>query len=102
MDQGTDYRVYVLQNPEGKRYIGMSENASVRLEQHNNGISRWTRGKGPWELIWLGEAMDLGSARRLENLLKRQKGGAGFLRATGLSKSRDWAPRQRRREREDA
>jgi hypothetical protein len=28
--------------------------------------------------------MPLGDARKLENLLKRQKGGAGFYRITGL------------------
>ena len=81
------YQVYVLRNPEGRFYIGLSENVAVRLEQHNSGGSQWTKSRGPWELAWTSEEMSLGEARRRENWLKRQKGGIGFLRHTGLTKS---------------
>jgi predicted GIY-YIG superfamily endonuclease len=45
------------------------------VQQHNDGISKWTAGKGPWTLRWTSEANSIGEARKLENLLKRQNGG---------------------------
>jgi hypothetical protein len=36
--------------------------------------------------MWQSDALALGEARKLENLLKRQKGGAGLYRLTGLSR----------------
>jgi putative endonuclease len=81
------YRVYVIQNPAGKFYIGLSEDVDVRVQQHNDGVSKWTKGKGPWVLRWTSEAMSVGEARKLENLLKRQKGGQGFYNLTGLARS---------------
>ncbi len=81
-----DYRVYVLQNSADRYYIGLSENIDVRLAQHNAGLSKWTAKYRPWTLIWQSPAMTLSSARQLENLLKRQKGGEGFFKHTGLQK----------------
>jgi putative endonuclease len=83
----TAYRVYVLENPTGRHYIGLSENVAKRLTQHNMGESKWTAKYGPWKRVWQSEALDLSAARKLENLLKRQKGGTGFYRITGLNKS---------------
>ena len=74
----TQYQVYVIRNEENLHYIGLSEDMLVRLEQHNKGISKWTRGKGPWKLVWSSGWMDLSAATRLERKLKAQKGGAGF------------------------
>jgi putative endonuclease len=80
------YRVYVIQNREGKFYIGLSVDVDRRIDQHNIGDSRWTRGKGPWILMWQSEEMNLSDARKLELLLKRQKGGDGFYRMIGASR----------------
>ena len=80
------YRVYVIRNREGKFYIGLSDNVDRRINQHNVGDSKWTRGKGPWKLLWQSEQMNLSDARKLELLLKRQKGGDGFYRPIGLSR----------------
>ena len=81
------YRVYVLQNAAGKFYIGLSADVPRRLEQHNSDGARWTKAKGPWALRWMSEALLISDARKLENLLKRQKGGRGFFSITGLSGS---------------
>ena len=81
------YRVYVIRNRVGKFYIGLSDDIDGRINQHNVGHSKWTRGKGPWTLIWQSEEMNLSSARKLELLLKRQKGGDGFYRMIGLPRS---------------
>jgi putative endonuclease len=81
------YRVYVLQNAEGRFYVGLSDDVPRRINQHNSGVSRWTRGKGPWKLAWESEWINLSDARKLEKELKRQKGGGGFYRLTGLSRA---------------
>ena len=81
------YRVYVIQNRERKFYIGLSDDVERRIEQHNVGVSTWTRDKGPWTLIWQSARMNLSDARKLELSLKRQKGGDGFYRIIGKVRS---------------
>ena len=81
------YRVYILQSRKRHRYIGFTESVPLRVRQHNSGMTPSTRGKGPWELIWQSDPLELTDARRLELNLKRQKGGNGFYQITGLRKS---------------
>src|SRR5690348_16431458 len=84
MGAETLYQVYVLQNLDGKFYIGLSEDVVHRVAQHNSGVSKWTRSRGPWSLVWTSGMMKLTEARKLENQLKAHKGGNGFYRAAGL------------------
>ena len=79
------YRVYILRNPSGRHYIGLTDDVPRRVRQHNRGVSTWTRQRGPWSLVWQSENSSLSEARKLENFLKRQKGGAGLFRHTGLA-----------------
>ena len=81
------YRVYVIQNREGKFYIGLSDDVDRRITQHNAGVSKWTRAKGPWTLTWQSDDLSLSEARRLENRLKRQKGGRGLFHLIGVRRS---------------
>jgi putative endonuclease len=81
------YRVYVLRNNESNFYIGLSDDVTRRLAQHNFGQSRWTKGRGPWRIVWQSEWTSFSDARKLELLLKRQKGGDGFYRLTGLPRA---------------
>ena len=63
---GTEtYWVYVLRNLAGKFYIGLTEDVTRRLSDHNAGLSRWTKKFRPWELVWRQGPMTLGEARRL-------------------------------------
>ncbi len=78
------YRVYVLRNCEGTFYVGLSDNVGHRVEQHNAGQSRWTKGRGPWTVVWQTQELSLTDARKLENRLKRQGRGKGFYKITGL------------------
>jgi putative endonuclease len=78
--------VYVLHNPDGKLYIGISDNVEHRLHQHNAGQSKWTKRKGPWQIVWTSQALSFSRARKLESKLKSQKGGDGFYKMTGLSR----------------
>ncbi len=79
MDEAKPYSVYVLWSPIGERfYTGVTDDVARRLSDHNTGVSRWTkRYAGSWELVWQRECPSLGDARRFENRLKRQRGGAG-------------------------
>jgi putative endonuclease len=79
-----DYYVYAVRNLAGRHYIGLTDDIAHRLDQHNSGGSQWTGSRGPWALVWQSGKLTLGGARKLENLLKRQKGGVGFYRMTGL------------------
>ena len=82
-----NYQVYVIQNPQGSHYIGLSEDVAVRLAQHNSGVSKWTKNRGRWVLVWTSLTLSLSEARKLENYLKRQKGGQGFYDFTGLKRA---------------
>jgi len=47
------YTVYILQSQAtGVYYKGYTSNLEKRLWEHNNGLSRYTRGKGPWKLVF--------------------------------------------------
>ena len=49
------YWVYVLENAEGKFYVGQTDNLMVRLHSHNRNdkvSGKFTRKNGPWELVW--------------------------------------------------
>ena len=81
-----DYSVYIIRNPAGRLYIGLTDDPTRRVTQHNSGVSTWTRGKGPWVMIWQQGGLTLAAARKLELELKRQKGGEGLYRLTGLKR----------------
>ena len=78
------YRVYVIRNREGKFYIGLSDDVARRVQQHDAGQSQWTKGRGPWTIVWQSEESSLTDAKKLENRLKRQGRGKGFYAITGL------------------
>jgi putative endonuclease len=77
--------VYVIQNPDGRFYIGMTTDLEQRFEDHNSGVFKWTKYRGPWKRIWTQECATVGEARKLENKLKRQGRGSGFYRMIGLA-----------------
>ena len=81
------YYVYILRNAQDRLYIGVTDDVDRRVRDHNTGVSKWTRSRGPWTLIWHKSFPTLGEARRHENLLKRQGRGSGFYRITGLTRS---------------
>ena len=77
--------VYVIQNAEGRFYIGMTTDLQLRLIDHNTGVSKSTKYHGPWKLVWSQEYPTIGEARKVENKLKRQGRGTGFYRLIGLT-----------------
>jgi len=54
-------------------YIGQTNNIEDRLKRHNGNRNKWTKGKGPWELIYLKKQETRSEAMKLEKYLKGLK-----------------------------
>ncbi len=64
--------VYVLRCVDGTLYTGITTDLDRRLAAHNGGTgAKYTRGRGPVEIVWSKEAKDGTTARKLEVSLKR-------------------------------
>jgi putative endonuclease len=46
------YWVYIIRNEKGIYYKGSTSDINNRLIDHNNDKSRYTSGRGPWELVY--------------------------------------------------
>ncbi|MCF8119871.1 MAG: GIY-YIG nuclease family protein [Deltaproteobacteria bacterium] len=45
------YYVYILQSEKDSTYyVGSTQDLESRLERHNQGRSKYTKGKGPWKI----------------------------------------------------
>jgi putative endonuclease len=53
-------------------YKGENDRPYVRLIAHNANKSRYTSGKGPWEIVYIEELEDRTAALIREKALKRQ------------------------------
>jgi len=66
------YYVYILRSTiDGTLYKGSSADYIQRFHAHNSGLSRYTRGKTPWELIYVEVHESKTSALIREKKLKR-------------------------------
>ena len=66
------YYVYILQSEkDGTFYKGSTENPFTRLQQHNEGHSKYTSGKRPWKMVYLEEMPDKRLMLIREKKLKR-------------------------------
>ena len=69
------YYVYVLESLKtGKSYTGLTSNLERRLREHNQGLSRFTRRKGPWRVLYSEEKNSLSEAQKREKFLKTGDG----------------------------
>jgi len=47
------FYTYILESEETRKlYIGQTSDIDKRLMRHNSGQSRYTKGKGPWKLLY--------------------------------------------------
>ena len=71
------YSVYVLLSEStNKLYIGQTKDLSRRLLEHETGVARYTRGRGPWKLVLSEEYSTRSEAMEREKSLKSGKGRA--------------------------
>jgi len=68
------YFVYILKSlKDGSYYVGSTQDLTSRLERHNQGRSRYTKPKRPWELAYYEEFPDRSSAMKREKEIKLRK-----------------------------
>ena len=66
--------VYILQSQKsGHYYIGSSRDPEVRCIEHNSGLTRSTKNKGPWHLKFKQYFTNSRTARHIERKLKNFK-----------------------------
>jgi putative endonuclease len=68
------FYVYILKSlKDGTYYKGFTEDYKKRLEEHNSGLSRFTSGKLPWQLIYVEAHSTKKDALIREKKLKKCK-----------------------------
>jgi len=69
------FHVYILKSlSSGKLYTGQTSDLSKRLHSHNYGLSPYTKGRGPWQLLYSEEFETRSMAIKREKFLKSGKG----------------------------
>jgi putative endonuclease len=78
--------VYVLRSSAtGRLYTGATTDLDRRLSQHNAGLSRSTKNRGPWVLVHKEELTSLADALRRERFLKTGRGRDELQRILGAA-----------------
>ena len=68
------YSTYILESEStGKLYIGQTSDLEKRIERHNSGGSRYTKGKGPWKLLFSVSFETRSEAMMFEKKLKNYR-----------------------------
>ena len=68
------FLVYILLNPARRLYTGHTSDLTQRLGQHNSGIAKSTKNRGPWRLVYYEQFATRSEAMRREKFLKSGKG----------------------------
>lgn len=69
------FYVYVLRSTKsGRLYTGYTSDLRKRLIEHQNGLSPYTRYRGPYELIYYEASMNANDALAREKYLKTGTG----------------------------
>ena len=81
--------VYVLRSKtSGRLYIGYTSDLTHRLGQHNHGVTKSMKNRGPWELVHREEFAMRGEAMRRERFLKSGQGREELKKLlTGMTRS---------------
>ena len=68
------YFVYLIRSlKSGIIYVGMAKDVNIRLNEHNSGKSKFTKGHLPFELIYQEGPYETKEARFREKQLKRSE-----------------------------
>ena len=71
---GSAWFVYLLRCKDGSLYCGITNDFKARLKKHNDGTgAKYTRGRGPVELVWKKKMKTATDARKKEAEIKKLK-----------------------------
>lgn len=80
------YFTYVLKSKkDGKLYTGYTRQLRKRLEDHNDGLNKSTKGRGPFELIYFEGCLSKQTAIMREQQLKSGYGKRYLKHRLGVS-----------------
>lgn len=80
------YYTYILKSEkDGKLYTGSTKDLRKRLEQHNKGLSTYTKGRGPFNMIYYEACLLEDKARSREKYLKSGMGKRYLKNRLGAS-----------------
>ena len=66
------FYVYVIKSKKDNSiYIGYTNNLKRRIVEHNNGESKYTKNKNPYELVYYESYKNVSDAKYREGNLKR-------------------------------
>jgi putative endonuclease len=90
MNPVRDYLVmfytYILKSKkDGKFYTGSTKDLRKRLKQHNDGLSTYTKGRGPFEIIYYEACLLEDKAKSRELFLKSGMGKRYLKNRLGAS-----------------
>ena len=69
------FYTYILKSKKNdKFYIGFTNDLRKRFKEHNEGRSTYTRGRGPYDLIYYEACLEKEDARSRELYLKSGRG----------------------------
>jgi putative endonuclease len=69
------YYTYVLKSKKsGRLYTGYTNNLRKRFKEHNDNKSTYTKGRGPFYLVYYEACLDKNDAKARELYLKSGKG----------------------------
>ena len=67
--------IYIIKSKKDQSlYTGLTDNIKIRIKQHNNGESVYTKKGIPWTYIWIGIFSNKGKAAEFEQYLKTASG----------------------------
>ncbi|MCP4501517.1 MAG: GIY-YIG nuclease family protein [Deltaproteobacteria bacterium] len=72
VEERSGWFVYLLRCKDDTLYCGITNRLSFRIAAHNAGKgARYTRGRGPVDVVWLCEVSGQSEALRIEARLKK-------------------------------
>jgi putative endonuclease len=69
------YIVYILRSEStGKLYVGFTSHLDQRVGQHNHGITKSTKNRGPWLVVYSERSETRSDAMKREKFFKSGRG----------------------------
>ena len=77
------WRVYILKSMEKLIYVGMTQDVTKRLEEHNSGNSYYTKRGTNWKMVY-SETFDSSEEARKREKYFKNTAGKEWLKRRGI------------------